>query len=120
MIEEFESIRNEMYENMNPQYCTMQPTIQHLTLLCSKYESEFGRINTKIDYIENDISKLPIKNYDNDILELQKQISSLGTDNKSFYDQISDIINNIDTEMTELKTKQDTLTHQMNSVKTSV
>ena len=120
MVEEFESIRTEMQNSSVGQCCPMQRTIEHLTLLCSKYESDMMHLHSRMDKAESYISKIPTKDLNEEIEIIKSQILSNKSDYKSLYDQMTDIINTINEEMDVLRTEQDKINESFKSVKNSI
>ena len=120
MLEEFEAIRNELQSSMNIQSCPMQRTTEHLTLLCAKFENDISHLARRQDYVENHINKMNHKDYSNDIEAIKGQVLSNKEDYKSLYDQMSDIINSMNEEISIVKTDQENSTQAINNIKSSI
>ena len=67
MVEEFESIRVEMQNVGISQWCSMQRTIEHLTLLWTKYDNDILYLNNRMDKAESYISNIPAKDFNDEI-----------------------------------------------------
>lgn len=98
MIEEFESIRNELQLNNN-NYCPMHRTIEHLTLLSAKCENDISHLAKRQEFLEREIRSTPKNDFLKDIETLKGQILTNKEDYKSLYDQMGDIINNLNDEV---------------------
>ena len=120
MLEEFESIRSELNDRSSVAHSSLAPTVQHLTLLCSKYESDLRQLSIKQANLENQISTIQTRPYDDEISELHTKINSTGQEYKTFYDQISDILNSLDGEITTFKSKQNEMSDQISYFRSSI
>ena len=120
MIEEFESIRIEMQNFSIGQWCPMQRTIEHLTLLWSKYENDFVYLNNRIDKAESYISKIPTKDLNDEIDIIKGQMLANKVDYKSLYDQMTDIVNTLNEEMSLLKTEQEKMDDSCKNMKNTI
>mmetsp|Transcript_6289 Transcript_6289/g.5404 ORF Transcript_6289/g.5404 Transcript_6289/m.5404 type:complete len:363 (+) Transcript_6289:26-1114(+) len=103
MIEEFESIRTDLQITSEP-YCPMHRTIEHLTLLCSKYENDLSHLHKRQDLIESQLTKNTPKSSNSDLEMLKTQVNTNKENYKSLCDQVGDIISNINEEVNLVKT----------------
>lgn len=121
MIEEFESIRNELQLNIsNNNYCPMYRTIEHLTLLSAKCENDISHLAKRQEFLEREIRGTPQIDYSKDIETLKGQILTNKEDYKSLYDQMGDIIGNLNDEVACLKSDQLNYTLNIDNMKRSI
>lgn len=119
MVEEFEAIRGDVIENVNS-YCPMHRTTEHLTLLCSKYESQITSLDKRQAILEREVEKLSKNRPTHDFESLQSELSTNKDNYKALCDQISDIIGDMNTEITSVKSEQKIHNQSIETIKRSI
>jgi hypothetical protein len=121
MLEEFESIRNEQQISVgNNNYCPMHRTVEHLTLLSAKSENDITQLAKRQEYLEQRFESTPQNDYTQTIESLNLQIQTNKEDYKSLYDQMGDIICNLNDEVALLKSDQLNYTQSIDIMKRNI
>jgi len=119
MVEEFESIRDDIQGSVG-NYCPLHRTVEHLTLLCSKYDKEIANLNKRQEILETQVSKITPKDVDKDIEILKSQIEGNRESYQNLCDQVGDIISNMNEEVSMLKTHQVTCSSNIENIKRNI
>ncbi|CAI2371967.1 unnamed protein product [Moneuplotes crassus] len=119
MVEEFEAIRDDVIENVNS-YCPMHRTTEHLTLLCSKYESQIVSLDKRQAILEKEVEKLSKNRPSHDFESLQSELSTNKDNYKTLCDHISDIIGDMNSEITSVKNEQKIHNQSIETIKRNI
>ena len=119
MVEEFESIRCDLQGNM-PNFCPMNRTIEHLTLLSSKFENDISIIAKRQELLETQINKASSKDVNKEVKAIKTQLLSNKNSYNSLCDQMGDIINNMNEEVSQLKFSQTSCNQNIESIKRNI
>jgi hypothetical protein len=121
MLEEFEAIRNEQQINVgNNNYCPMHRTVEHLTLLSAKSENDITQLAKRQEYLEQRFESIPQNDYTQTIDSLNVQVQTSKEDYKSLYDQMGDIICNLNDEVALLKSDHLNYTQSIDTMKRNI